>query len=89
MCLILHLSLFQGARVILACRNETKAEAARTEIVAETGNENVEVRKLDLASLQSVRDFAKKFNQGKSYCRSQNCNFVYPVYFFNSVKRVM
>ena len=54
-----------GARVILACRSEQRADEARSDIVALTGNENVEVRKLDLASLQSVRDFAQKFNQGK------------------------
>ena len=54
-----------GARVILACRSEQRADEARTDIMAVTGNKNVEVRKLDLASLQSVRDFAQKFNQGK------------------------
>ena len=63
--------------MILACRSETKAEEARTDIVAQTGNENVEVRKLDLASLQSVRDFAKKFNQGKHIADRINYHYVY------------
>nr|CAD7587563.1 unnamed protein product [Timema genevievae] len=50
----------RGARVILACRNVDKANTARDEIVASTGNQDVLVRKLDLASLSSVREFSKQ-----------------------------
>ena len=57
--------IFLGARVILACRNKTKAELAREDIVNETNNENVVVKELDLSSLQSVRDFAVDFNASK------------------------
>ncbi|XP_055379177.1 retinol dehydrogenase 14 [Condylostylus longicornis] len=46
------------ARVIMACRNLETAEAARKEISEETGNNDIIVKKLDLGSLQSVRDFA-------------------------------
>ncbi|XP_019625646.1 PREDICTED: retinol dehydrogenase 13-like [Branchiostoma belcheri] len=53
----------RGARVIMACRDLTRAEAAASEIRQETGNENVVVEKLDLASLASVREFATKINQ--------------------------
>ena len=42
--------------LILACRDLGKAEAARDELRKESSK--VEVRKLDLSSLQSVRDFA-------------------------------
>lgn len=49
----------RGARVILACRDMTKARIAADEIRQKSGNGNVVVKKLDLASLQSVRDFAK------------------------------
>lgn len=49
----------QGARVILACRDMTKARIAADEIRQKSGNGNVVVKKLDLASLQSVRDLAK------------------------------
>ncbi|XP_035689362.1 retinol dehydrogenase 11-like [Branchiostoma floridae] len=53
----------RGARVILACRNEARAEAARAEIVKDTGNENVMTSKLDLASLSSVREFAQRLKE--------------------------
>lgn len=48
----------RGARVVLACRDEERARAARDRIVAATGNPEVLVRRLDLASLASVRQFA-------------------------------
>ena len=48
-------------RVILACRNEEKAAAAKQRIIAETGNENVETMVLDTSLLASVRAFAKEY----------------------------
>ncbi|XP_058715085.1 retinol dehydrogenase 12-like isoform X2 [Poecile atricapillus] len=51
----------RGARVIIACRDIAKAEAAASEIRAETGNQQVIVRKLDLADTKSIREFAEKF----------------------------
>ncbi|KAG7469540.1 hypothetical protein MATL_G00129880 [Megalops atlanticus] len=50
-----------GARVVMACRDLTRAEKAATEIRNSTGNGNVVVRHLDLASLYSVRQFAKDY----------------------------
>ncbi|XP_066281819.1 retinol dehydrogenase 13-like [Branchiostoma lanceolatum] len=55
----------RGARVILACRSLEKAEEAAKEIRSQTGNENVVVQKLDLASLTSVREFAKAINDAE------------------------
>jgi len=52
-----------GARVIMACRNTALAEKVREEIVAETQNQNLIVLKLDLSSLQSVREFASLINR--------------------------
>ncbi|CAH1135022.1 unnamed protein product [Ceutorhynchus assimilis] len=49
----------RGARVILACRDREKAEIARTEIVRQTENVNVEVKIVDFARLCSVRERAK------------------------------
>jgi len=51
----------QGARVIVACRDENKGKQAVQELKALTGNENIEFMPLNLASLASVRDFANEF----------------------------
>ncbi|XP_059223839.1 retinol dehydrogenase 13-like [Stomoxys calcitrans] len=53
----------RGAHVHMACRNLERCEEARLDIIKQSGNSNVFNRQLDLASLQSVRDFAAKFNQ--------------------------
>ncbi|MEU3829038.1 SDR family oxidoreductase [Streptomyces sp. NPDC029080] len=47
-----------GARVVLAVRTPTKGEQARGEILAAHPDVQVEVRRLDLADLASVRGFA-------------------------------
>ncbi|XP_043404044.1 retinol dehydrogenase 12 isoform X1 [Chelonia mydas] len=51
----------RGARVIIACRDMAKGEAAACEIRAETGNQQVIVKKLDLADTKSIREFAENF----------------------------
>ncbi|XP_076024009.1 dehydrogenase/reductase SDR family member 13-like [Genypterus blacodes] len=51
----------RGARVILACRNKEKAEAAAFDIRTESGNNEVVFMHLDLSSLKSVRHFAETF----------------------------
>lgn len=53
----------QNDTIIIASRNQTKAETARKRMVNETGNHNIFTRPLDLGSLQSVRDFARDFKQ--------------------------
>lgn len=50
-----------GAFVIMACRNTQKGQEAAQQIIEQTGNENIQVMKLDLSSLTSVRKFCKKF----------------------------
>lgn len=47
--------------IVLACRNPEKAASAVKRLVNETGNKQIEAMKLDLASLDSVRSFAKDF----------------------------
>ncbi|XP_062907355.1 retinol dehydrogenase 12 isoform X2 [Mobula hypostoma] len=49
----------RGARVILACRDLTKAEAAAQDIREDTGNKQVIVRELDLANTRSIYQFAE------------------------------
>ncbi|XP_029943277.1 dehydrogenase/reductase SDR family member 13-like [Salarias fasciatus] len=51
----------RGARVILACHNKEKGEAAAFDIRRETGNNQVLFMQLDLASLKSVRNFVETF----------------------------
>ena len=47
-----------GARVVLAVRTVAKGDAARDEILAARPTAQVEVRRVDLADLASVREFA-------------------------------
>ncbi|XP_014599087.1 PREDICTED: retinol dehydrogenase 12 [Polistes canadensis] len=56
----------KGAKVIMACRRVDAANTIKEEIVKETENSNVIVRKLDLASLQSIRNFAELINKEES-----------------------
>ncbi|XP_018603960.2 dehydrogenase/reductase SDR family member 13-like [Scleropages formosus] len=56
----------RGARVILACRNKQRAEAAVCDIIKESGSNQVVYMQLDLASLQSVRSFAETFLKQES-----------------------
>ncbi|CAH0696347.1 unnamed protein product [Spodoptera exigua] len=52
----------RGARVIIACRGAEKSAEAIQDIVATTGNEQVEYMHLDLSRFSSVRKFAADFN---------------------------
>jgi NAD(P)-dependent dehydrogenase (short-subunit alcohol dehydrogenase family) len=51
-----------GAHVVLACRDPRKAEGAAAELRALHPSASLELAALDLASLASVRDFAKAFS---------------------------
>lgn len=48
----------RGARVIVACRDMQKGVKAKNEIIDVTGNKEVILQQLDLASFKSVREFA-------------------------------
>lgn len=50
-------------RVILACRNGEKAERARAELIAGTGNTSIEAMELECSSLASVRAFVRRYNE--------------------------
>lgn len=51
----------EGFRVILACRNMAKANAARQKIQQQVPSAVTEVMEIDLSSLRSVRSFANSF----------------------------
>ncbi|XP_062912435.1 retinol dehydrogenase 13-like isoform X1 [Mobula hypostoma] len=53
----------RGGRIILACRNMEKCEAAAREIRGKTLNHHVYARHLNLASLKSIREFAKRVTE--------------------------
>ncbi|XP_033329224.2 retinol dehydrogenase 12 isoform X2 [Megalopta genalis] len=56
----------RGARLIMACRNVEEANKLKEEFAKETKNSNIVVRKLDLSSLASVREFAEQINRDES-----------------------
>ena len=45
----------RGAKIIVGCRSRERGEAAVKEIIASSGNNNIEMVELDLLSLASVR----------------------------------
>lgn len=51
----------KGATVVMACRNLSKAEQAKAEVLAEQPQASLDVMQLDNASLESVRAFAEAF----------------------------
>ncbi|WP_372758722.1 SDR family oxidoreductase [Litorivivens sp.] len=53
----------EGQRVIMACRNQSKADAARQTIVDAVPGADVLVRILDLSSFDSIRQFAASIEQ--------------------------
>ena len=53
----------QGATVIMVCRNQEKADQARTEIINQSGNDDIHIRIADLASQASISDLAASIKQ--------------------------
>ncbi len=51
----------KGAHLVLACRNETKAQRTADQLVKATGNERIDTIPLDLADLSSVRAASELF----------------------------
>lgn len=49
----------QGARLLMLCRNETKAKQARQDIIDETGNQNIDIILADFAIQDEVRKAAE------------------------------
>jgi NAD(P)-dependent dehydrogenase (short-subunit alcohol dehydrogenase family) len=51
-----------GAEVILVCRNKTKGEKTKTELIEKTGNQKITLLLADLSLLSEVRKVAAEFN---------------------------
>ena len=54
-------------RVVMACRDQARGDKAADDVAAATGN-RPDVMLLDLASLRSVEDFAKRFEDTYGRC---------------------
>lgn len=50
-----------GATIIMVVRNRELGEAARAEIITETGNKSIDLMICDLSSMNTIRDFASAF----------------------------
>lgn len=50
-----------GAHVIMACRSQSRGEAALRQAQQESGSSNIELMTLDLGSFDSIRAFASEF----------------------------
>jgi len=55
----------RGARVILAIRNIKVGEQVKADFLKETPDARVEVMKLDLSNLNSVRTFVADYKEAK------------------------
>lgn len=53
-----------GATVILACRNPQKAEAAKAKILSALPQAHLEIAKVDMADVNSIKQFAEAFVAG-------------------------
>jgi NAD(P)-dependent dehydrogenase (short-subunit alcohol dehydrogenase family) len=51
----------RGYRVILACRNRERGEAALIDVRAKSGSETVELMIVDMSSQGSIRAFAEEY----------------------------
>lgn len=57
----------RGAKVVLACRNTTKGEKAALEVETTCPGSQVAVKKLDLCSLHSIREFVKEILEKETH----------------------
>ena len=53
----------RGGKIYIACRDLNRGQDALIEIKNRSGSDNIHLLQLDLASMESVREFARKFHQ--------------------------
>ncbi|KIJ13031.1 hypothetical protein PAXINDRAFT_170916 [Paxillus involutus ATCC 200175] len=58
-----HLARMNPAKLIIACRSESKGKAALADIQTETGCQSCELWQVDLADFASVKSFAERFQR--------------------------
>lgn len=54
---------YKNGKIVMACRNQTKAEKARSQILDSVPNADIDIVPLDLADLTSVAECAKLINE--------------------------
>lgn len=52
----------RGGKIYIACRNQQRGEDALKEIKDVSGSNNVHFLQLDLSSMESIREFSRKFH---------------------------
>lgn len=62
------------AKVYMLCRSKERAEAARDEIIAKTGNKNVEVLLIDVSLMEKVREAASQLKRKEPKIHALVCN---------------
>ncbi len=55
------------ATIYLVCRNQSKGETARKEIIQKTGNDNIHLRICDLSSMESIKEYGLKLRAELSH----------------------
>lgn len=72
----------KNIKVVMACRNLEKAEAAKQRILAEVPNGDLEILQIDLSDLASVRSAAEEFRSkhDKLDVLINNAGIMYPPY---------
>ncbi|XP_070490473.1 retinol dehydrogenase 12-like [Chironomus tepperi] len=53
----------RGGKIYIACRDLNRGQNAQAEIKEISGSDNVHFLQLDLASMESIREFSRKFHQ--------------------------
>lgn len=64
----------RGARVVMACRDVARGEAALSEVRERSGSENVVLKRLDLSSCASIRQFSEEVLQEEAAIHVLLCN---------------
>lgn len=52
----------EGIRVVMACRDKQKSDAVKRELMARSGNPDIDLMPLDVSSFESIRTFCKAFS---------------------------
>lgn len=77
---IAKIALIKGAKVVLACRNESRANKAKETLIKETNNSNIEIFLYDQNDINSINRFAQAIKEQYKnfYALVLNAGIMYP-----------